>query len=249
MTLSDRAHRTASSGRAVARTSVDWFSGISRHGVVAANRMTHKPENRRSVKQLISLFAGSTLIGLGVSLFVHARLGVPAYDVMLTALRDRLGISLGQAGWVFTGALFVVAALLKRPPKPSGIFYILANGVAVDTFMALINDPEPLAIRILFVVMGTLSIASGVALVIHAGLTGGAIELLMRAAEDRGRDPFTVRRWIELSIVAGGVLLGGDLGIATLFFVFTMAPALKAGQQALADHRRGRAERLRPIWD
>ena len=192
---------------------------------------------------------GSTLIGLGVALFVHGRLGVPAYDVMLTAIRDRLGISLGQAAWLFTGILMLIATALGRRPRLSGLLWVFANGISVDVFMALIRDPDQLGVRMVFVLLGTISIASGVALVVHAGLTGGAIELLMNAAEDRGRDPFVVRRWLEIGIVALGVALGGDLGPATVFFVLTMSPLLKAGRQALEDHRRGRAERLRPIWD
>jgi uncharacterized membrane protein YczE len=67
---------------------------------------------------------------------------------------------------------------------------------------------------------------------------------LMRAAEDRGVDPFRARQAIELWIILGGVLLGGDIGIATAIFVLTMTPFLKAGQQALADHRSGRQARL-----
>ena len=101
----------------------------------------------------------------------------------------------------------------------------------------------------LFVVFGTAAIATGVALVIHAGLTGGSIELLMLAAEDRGLNPFRVRQFLEIGIVALGVILGGDLGFATVFFVVAMAPMLRAGRQALEDHRRGRAERLRPVWE
>ena len=61
--------------------------------------------------------------------------------------------------------------------------------------------------------------------------------------------PFKVRRTIEISIVVAGVVLGGDLGPATVFFVLTMSPILKIGTQALADHRAGRSARLRPVWD
>lgn len=233
--------------RDAARSSARWFVGISRHGVVAAERIANNPQSRTGFRQVLSQFAGSVLIGLGVSLFVHAQLGVPAFDVMLTALRDLLGITLGQAGWLFTGSLFLIATLLGRPPKLSGLFYMLANGVAVDVWMQLIRDPDELAVRMLFVVLGTLAIAGGVALVVHAGLTGGAVELLMRAGEDRGVEPFRVRQAIEILIVVGGVALGGDLGVATVFFVLTMSPTLKAGQQALADHRAGRARRLETV--
>ncbi len=197
----------------------------------------------------MSQLGGSILIGLGVSLFVHADLGVPAYDVMLTALRDLLGITLGQAAWLFTGVLFAIAAALGRRPRISGLFYLLGNGLAVDLWLNLINDPSDMFTRMLFVVLGTMAIAGGVAMVIHAGLTGGAIELLMNAAEDRGKDGFRVRRGIEIAIVVGGVALGGDLGPATVFFVLTMSPMLRLGQQALADHRAGRSARLAPTWD
>ena len=235
--------------RDAAQHSAQWFRAVSRHGVVAAERVKTHRQTRTSARQIASLFGGSMFIGLGVSLFVHSRLGVPAYDVMLTALRDRLGISLGQAGWLFTGLLFALATVLGQRPRISGLFYVVSNGLAVDLWMHLIRDPEPLVVRVLFVGFGTLSIAAGVALVIHAGLTGGAVELLMRAAQDRGRDPFRVRQLIEVAIVAGGVILGGDIGIATVAFVLTMSPALRLGRQALEDHRRGRAERLRPVWD
>ncbi|MGI9604584.1 MAG: YczE/YyaS/YitT family protein [Acidimicrobiales bacterium] len=228
-----------------------WFVGISRHGVIAAERMlepatalAHHPVPRTRLRQGLSLFAGSMLIGLGVSLFVHARLGVPAYDVMLTALRDQLGVTLGQAGWLFTGFLFLVAAILGQRPGLSAVAFIALNGVAVDVAIALVRDPEPLAVRILFVILGTLSIAAAVAIVVHAGLSGGATELLMRAGDARGLDPYRVRQGLEFGIVIAGVTLGGDLGAATVFFVLTMSPALKAGQMALADHRRGRAARM-----
>lgn len=246
MHATERLSSTVHVSKDAARASARWFVGISRHGVLAAERVTHLPSSRNRFRQTISMFSGSIFIGLGVSLFVHARLGVPAFDVMLTALRDILGISLGQAGWVFTSILFGIAAILGRRPTLGGVVYMLSNGIAVDVWMRLIRDPDALAIRMLFVVLGTLAIAAGVALVIHAGLTGGSIELLMNAAADRGRDPFNVRRGIEIAIVAVGVALGGDLGWATIFFILTMSPALKAGQQALNDHRAGRALRLTP---
>ncbi len=249
MKTATRIHAGVGASRSAAQASKRRFVSLSRHGVVAAERFAAKPQTRTSARQVASLFTGTIIIGLGVSLFVHSGLGVPAYDVLLSAVRDRLGISHGQAGWLVTGALFLVAAALGRRPKISGIFYLLAAGVSVDIWIHLINDPDPLAVRMLFVVFGTAAIAMGVALVVHAGLTGGSIELLMHAAEDRGYDAFRVRQVLELGILVLGVVLGGDLGFATVFFVVAMAPMLKAGRQALEDHRRGRAERLNPVWD
>jgi len=220
--------------------------GISRHGIVAAERMAHTTTRTTGFRRMLCLFSASTLIGLGVSLFVHARLGVPAYDVMLTAIRDRLGISLGQAGWLFTGALFIIATILGQRPQPSSLAYIFANGVAVDAFMFAIRDPQSMVVRLVFVVVGTVAIAAAVALVVHAGLGGGSLELLARAGELRGHDPFRMRRNIEVAIVIVGFALGGDLGPATLVAVLTMSPLLRISRQALDDHRAGRHQRLRP---
>ena len=249
MKTATRIHARVDASRHVAQAPGRWFKGLSRHGVVAAERFAAKPQTRTSARQLASLFSGTIIIGLGVSLFIHSGLGVPAYDVLLSAVRDRLDISHGQAGWLVTGTLFLVATALGQRPKISGLFFLLTAGVSVDVWIHLINDPEPLAIRMLFVLFGTAAIAMGVALVVHAGLTGGSIELLMRAGEVRGHDPFRVRQLLEFGIVVLGVLLGGDLGFATIFFVVAMAPMLRAGRQALEDHRRGRTERLRPVWD
>lgn len=249
MKTATRIHAGVDASRQAAQASGRWFAGMSRHGVVAAERFAAKPQTRTSARQVASLFTGAAVIGLGVSLFVHSGLGVPAYDVLLTAVRDRLEISHGQAAWLVTGSLFLVATALGRRPRISGIVYLVATGISVDLWIHLINDPDPLAVRMMFVVLGTAAIAMGVALVVHAGLTGGSIELLMHAGEDRGRDPFRVRQLLELGIVALGVILGGDIGFATVFFVMAMSPMLRAGRQALEDHRRGRAERLRPIWD
>ncbi len=234
------AETTVESTRAGAR----WFVGFTRAGIMAAGERVSTPATRSGFSQITSLLLASTMIGLGVTLFVRADLGVPAYDVMLTAIRDRAGLSLGQAGWLFTGFLFVVASLLGQRPRPSALFYTVSNGIAVDTFMRLIREPDVLAVRFTFVALGIGIIAAAIALVLHAGFNGGSLELLMKAAEARGVDPFRMRTTLEVLIVGAGLALGGDFGPATIVFVLTISPVLQAGQRALNDHRLGRQLRI-----
>ena len=226
------------------RASAKWFVGFTRAGILAAGERVSTPATRSGFSQIASLLLGSTMIGLGVALFVRADLGVPAYDVMLTAIRDHLGLSLGQAGWVFTGFLFAVASLLGQRPRPSALFYTVGNGIAVDTFMRLIREPEMMVVRVGFVGLGILIIAAAIALVLHAGFSGGSLELLMKAADERGVNQFKMRTILEILIVGVGLLLGGDFGPATVVFVLTISPILKAGRRALSDHRLGRQLRM-----
>lgn len=187
---------------------------------------------------------GSALIGLGVAMFSRARFGLPPYDVMLSVLRDQLGVSLGQAGWALAVALLSVAATLGQFPRVGTLAYIVLNGIAVDAAVGLLRSPEPFALRIAFVGFGVAAIAAGVSLVVHSGNPGGAFELLMTAGDERGKDPIRIRTGLEVSLLVLGVVLGGDFGPATVVFAIAIGPVMRAGRQALDDHRAGRRHRV-----
>lgn len=226
-----------------------FWRGMSRHGIVATELVSTAlvntpPVARRSAHRAAVLAAGAVLIGLGVAMFSHAGLGLPPYDVLVSVVRDRLGISLGQAGWLLAGVLLALAAMLRQFPSLLTAAYILANGIAVDTAIGLLIDPQVLIVRVVFVVVGITALAGGIALVVHSGLGGGAFELLMRAGAERGIDPLKVRTGLEVSMLSTGIALGGDFGPATVVFALAIGPMLRLGAQALADHRAGRDHRL-----
>lgn len=217
---------------------------MTRQGAITADRLATRPQTKTSIQHAASLLGGSVLIGLGVALFVHGRLGLPPYDVLLSVISDRTGLSLGRAAWVMSAFMFALAALLGQRPRLGGLAYVFMIGIAVDYALDLIVDPEPLAMRITFAVLGLLSIISGISLVVHSGLTGGAFELLMRAGQQRGFDPIRVRASLELGIFVAGVALGGDFGPATILFAVAVGPVMRMVRQAMEDHRAGRTLRL-----
>ncbi len=212
----------------------------TRQGAIARAQRLPRSNLLSPIRMAAYLFSGSLLIGLGVSFLVHARLGLPPYDVMLSAIKIHTGMSHGQAAWVAAAVLFSVAALLGRPPKPAGLVLAFLNGFSVDLASSLLVDPESMAMRILFVVLGTTGIAAGISLVISSGTTGGAFELLMEAGGDRGLRPARVRTVLEAAVIIGGVAAGGTAGLATVGFALTIGPLLNVTGQALDDHRRGR---------
>ena len=219
---------------------------ITRQGAVATGRRAAGTKAASPARTAIALIAGSTLIGLGVTFFVRARLGLPPYDVLLSAVAAGWDITHGQAAWAISGLLLVVASILGRRPSRWSLAMVFTNGAAVDFFAHLIVGPEGLAARWSFAVLGFLSIVSGVALVVHSGATGGPFELLMGAGEDRGLSPIATRTTLEVGVVAAGVLGGGIFGPATLLFALSTGVALRVILQALTDHRSGRESRLVP---
>jgi len=190
--------------------------------------------------RVIALAIGSALIGAAVGFLVQADLGLAPYDVFSSAIGLRFDISLGQAGWIVAGVLFVVSSLLGHRPSIWGIGYILANGFAIDATGWLLNAPATTTARVLFVLVGIVTMAAGVNVVLYSGTTGGPFELLMAAGETRGVSRMVVRYALDVIVLALGIALGGDFGIATIVYAALMGVVLQVLRQAFDDYDLGR---------
>jgi len=217
---------------------------LTRHGWIAAEKIPVPDRARTATRRAVAMALGSTLIGGAVGLLVHAQLGLTPYDVLLSALRNHVGISMGQAAWGLSLVFFVIAALLGQRPRPTSALFVVLNGLCVDVAIGLIRTPDSLMVRVGFVALAVLFLAAGVSLVVHSGLTGGSFELLMQAGAARGIDPMRVRNVLEVGLFAAGTAFGGDFGVATVVYALVIGSVMRAMGQALDDHRRGRRERL-----
>ena len=218
--------------------------GFGRQAALVATRRMFPVRAVGPMRKSAYLMIGSTLIGTGVALLTRADLGLSPYDVLVSGLLPHVGLSFGQTVWLVSAVLFLVAALLGQRPSRWGIAYVLANGVAIDAVADVINSPEALAGRILFVAIALPVLATGIALIVHSGSTGGAFELLTKAGEVRGFDRSKVRTSLEVGLLGLGIALGGSFGPATLVIALGIGPMLGVAGQALADHSHGRAHRL-----
>ena len=214
---------------------------ITRHGAMATGRARQVVAPARP---WLWMLVGSAILGAGVALLIRAELGLPPYDVLLSAVARGLGVTHGQAGWLIAGGLLLVASLLGRRPRVATVAWVVSNGVAIDVFLPLLEAPDALATRIVFAAAGTSAIAGGVALVVHSGGTGGAFELIIKALGDRGLKPVPVRAAMEFTTLATGLALAGDAGPATVAFALTFGSLVVGAERALDDHRAGRSARL-----
>lgn len=217
--------------------------GFGRQGALAATRRLFPARAHTPAMRAISLLVGALLIGTGVALLTQARLGLSPYDVLVSGLQPRLGLSFGQTVWLVSVVLFLVAAILGQRPSRWGIGYVLAIGFAVDAVAGVIASPESMLGRMVFVVAALFTVAAGISLVVHSGNTGGAFELLMRAGEVRGKSRRVVRTSLEVGVLALGIVCGGSFGPATLVIALGIGPVLGVMAQALDDHSRGRVLR------
>ena len=217
--------------------------GFGRQAALAATRRVFPARAATPLRRAASLFVGSLMIGAGVALLTQARLGLTPYDVLVSGLMPRVGISFGQTVWLVSAVLFLVGAVLGVRPSRWGLAYVASIGFAVDAVAGSINSPESMAGRIMFVAAALMILSAGISLVVHSGSTGGAFELLMKAGELRGYDRKIVRTSLELGALITGIVLGGSFGPATVVVALGIGPLLGVMGQALEDHTRGRAMR------
>ncbi len=218
--------------------------GFSRHGALVATRRMFPAKALSPTRKALSLLIASSCIGVGVVLLTEADLGLSPYDVLVSGLMPRVGLSFGQTVWLVAAVLFSIAAVLGQRPSRWGIAYVLANGIAIDAISGTINSPESMAGRISFVAAALVVIAAGISLVVHSGSTGGAFELLTTAGEERGLDRVVVRTSLEVGLLVLGIFLGGRFGPATIAIALGIGPVIGLLSQALADHANGRTWRL-----
>lgn len=218
--------------------------GISRHGVIANARRLRQTPLPPVAGSLVWVLSASALIGLGVAFLLAAELGVPPFDVWLSAVDQRTPLSHGQAAWATSGVIFAVAAAMGVRPKLAGLVFVFVNGLSVDIAQQLIVTPDTLGVRVMMAVVGLFLLASGIGLIVHAAATGGAFEAVMEVADRRGADSSRVRTLLELTVLGAGILAGGEFGLLTVVVALTLGPLLAAVMQALADHRAGREARL-----
>lgn len=173
-------------------------------------------------KRLLLLVPGLFLFGMALAFTVEAGLGTNPWTVFHEGAAARLGLSIGT---VVTGTGLLLVLLFRRLGEPLGLGTVanaVGVGISVDVVLWSVPDISSLWLRILVLAVAPplLGLASG--MYIGAGLGPGPRDGLMTALGRRGMALSTARTLIELTALAAGWLLGGTVGIGTLYFGVTV---------------------------
>ena len=176
-------------------------------------------------RRLVQLYIGLVLYGISLALMVRAQLGLDPWDVLHEGLANRLPLTFGQVV-IVVGALVLLAWIpLRQRPGLGTISNVFVIGLAVDAALAVLPAPEPIAWRIVLLVAGVVLNSVATAAYIGARLGPGPRDGLMTGLVARtGRSVRIVRTSIELSVLAGGWLLGGTVGLGTVLYAISIGP-------------------------
>ena len=178
----------------------------------------------RPLSRLVQLTAGLLLYGVSESMMLAPALGVDPWDVLHTGLARITGIPVGTV-LILVGALVLLLWIpLRQRPGLGTLANIVVIGAVVDVVLAAAPVPHALWLRIVLFAAGVFLNAVATGFYIGAGLGAGPRDGLTTGLAARGRSIRVVRTSIELSVLALGWLLGGNVGFGTLGYALAIGP-------------------------
>ena len=176
---------------------------------------------RFGVGQYVLYLAGCVMFALGATCFIEADLGTDPLDVFALGLRDLTPLTVGMAQGLFAALMLAIwAGLERRVPSIWPFITFFFCGTMIDLWLhngALGRTPISNAALML---VGVALCTFGSAYIIMSGIGIRAMDLVALALVERTGRPFWLFKAIaEVALLAVGWVLGGPVGIGTVFFL------------------------------
>ncbi|GAB6902364.1 membrane protein [Kineosporia succinea] len=182
---------------------------------------------RAHALRLTQLGIGLFLYGAAIALMVRAAVGVSSWSVLTQGLENVLPLSFGALTVLTSFVVLLLWFPLRQRPGLGTLLNVLVIGPASDLVLALVPEPDALAAKVLLFAVSLVLLAVATACYIGAGYgTGPRDGLMVGLVERFGWPVWKARTVVEVSVVAVGAVLGGDLGIGTLVATFAIGPLM-----------------------
>jgi uncharacterized membrane protein YczE len=181
--------------------------------------------NRDLAARSAQFFVGLIGVGLGAALMIDAHVGLSPWDVLHQGIHKHVNVGIGTVSIVVGLLLFVLWIPLRQRITVGTAINIAVIGVAINQFLRVDFHPHGAAAYGVCI-LGDVVISAGGGIYIGAGLGTGPRDGLMTGLVDRGLPLRTVRTVIELTVLAVGWALGGNVGFGTVLFAVTVGPIL-----------------------
>jgi uncharacterized membrane protein YczE len=194
--------------------------------------------------RLLQLFAGLFLFGVSIALMLSAGLGVDPWDVLHQGVSLRTGIPFGAVVILVSLLVLVLWIPLRQRPGFGTVANAVVVGLAAGFTLAVLPDPNSVAVRWGFLAGGILLNGLATGLYIGARLGPGPRDGLMTGLAGRGLSLGPARTAIEIGVLGIGAVLGGQVGIGTLVYAVTIGPLAQFFITTLTIAERGSHPRI-----
>lgn len=193
-----------------------------------------RPSPSELRRRLPRLLVGLVLCGLGIAVMVAADLGLGPWDVLHQGLSRMTGIPIGTVGILVGIAVLGAWLPLRERPGLGTVLNVLVIGIVIDLTLLVLDTPQALWLRWVMMAAGPVLFGVGSGFYIGTGLGSGPRDGIMTGLARRGLPVGWVRGGLELTVLALGWLLGGTVGVGTVWFAVAIGPIVHVALPRLA---------------
>lgn len=178
---------------------------------------------------LILYGIGIIFMPLGVVMTINAHLGAGGYDALNFALGKAMGISTSMAIYITAVIAIIIAALIRRSiPRLTTFISSFFLGIFTDIWKRVLQHIEggSLLESVLLFSAGMIIIAFAVAAYVISIFPSNPTDDLMVALTERKIRLGTAKIALESICVIIALILGGEIGIGTIFCTFGLGPVI-----------------------
>ena len=176
-------------------------------------------------RRIAQLLIGLVLYGFAIAMMVRAGIGVSPWDVLSQGITKQTGIPFGWVTNIIGGLVLLLWIPIRQRPGIGTVLNVLLVGTAAQGGLALLPELTVLWEQVLLFAGGLTLLAIATGLYIGARFGPGPRDGLMTGIHNRwGFRIWIVRTVIELSVLAIGWLLGGNVGVGTIAFALLIGP-------------------------
>ncbi len=192
---------------------------------------------------MVVYLAGCTICTVSYAITVRAAIGLGPLFAVQDGVSQIAHITLGHAVMVVGVVLLALSAAFGERPRVGTFAMPFIGGVILDAVLPHVPSIHGIVWQLVAVVAATWAMCLGGALVISSEVGMAAIDgVMMGLHRLTGRTLAQVRLTMELSMLVGGWLLGGAIGVGTVITGALVGPALQfwlgvLGRPATPDHR------------
>lgn len=199
--------------------------------------MTYDPPALTSIQQLragrlpfrvAQLLTGLFLYGFTMAMLVQSTLGLDPWDVFHQGLASHLSLTFGQVVILVGACVLVLWIPLKQWPGLGTILNVIVIGLAADFGLGLIHRPADLWLRAALLIGGIVGNGLAGALYIGSHLGPGPRDgLWLGLVRKTGLSVRLLRTSVEVTVLAVGIILGGNFGVGTVLYALTIGPIVQ----------------------
>ena len=176
-------------------------------------------------RRLLQLFAGCTILGIGVAMLLAPALGSDGFSSLVNGISLATGMPFVVANLLVSIGFLAVAMVGGLNPGIGTLVQVVVVGSTVSLLLPVFEEPSELWARLLVLALAFPVLATGIALYLGSHLGAGPAEAAALAW-----DPPVPFAWSYSVVQGGGALVGWQLGAAigpgTLAVIFLLGPVV-----------------------